>query len=143
MREKAIRLVTENANRFRCRSRGCSKQESTGLCAGFSFFAQIFSRFIDYRSQINLQSTGNFQNGFQCRISLAVFHVGNHLGRKSRLLGNKIFGKLAAFPLLLQKGNNLCTKWLNASIHIQGLQENGIDSAFHYGEIALNCGKNG
>jgi hypothetical protein len=132
-----------NGKSFRHGSRGCAKKESTGFQVGFSFFSQVFSGFIYYGSQINLQSAGNFQNGFQCGVSLSIFHVGDHLWGQSRLLGNEIFGKLAALPLLLQKGDNFYTKCLNASIHIRGLQENEIDSAFHYGGIVRNCGRNG
>jgi hypothetical protein len=143
MRKKIKILEAENAKGFGQSSRECYKLESAGFRTGFSFFVQVFSGLIDYYSQINLQSTGDFQNGFQCRIPFAVFHVGDHLGRKSRLLGNKVFGELTALPLLLQKGNNLCTKYLNASVHIRELQEIGIDSAFHYGGIVLNCGRNG
>src|SRR6185437_1231581 len=101
MRKKKKFLKTVNANGFKRDSREFSKQGSAGFGVGFSFFGQVFSSLIDYYSQINLQSTGDFQNCFQCRISFAVFDVGDHLGRKSRLLGNKIFGELTALPLLL------------------------------------------
>jgi hypothetical protein len=118
---------------------GVSRVKTRYLSSLFNFFP----RFCDNCSQINLQSTGNFQNGFQCRISFAVFHVGDHLGGKSGFLSNKVFGKLAALSLLLKKGNDLCAKCLNVSIHPGQLQENDVDSAFHYGEIALNFGRNG
>ena len=118
---------------------GVSHAKARHLSPLFNFFA----RFCDNCSQINLQSTCNFQNGFQRRISLSIFHVGDHLRRKSRFLGNEILGKLTALPLLLQKGNNLCTKWLNASVHVRGLQENEVDSEFHYGGIAPDSGRNG
>jgi hypothetical protein len=116
-----------------------SRVKTRYLSSLFNFFP----RFGDNCRQVNLQGAGNFQNCFQCRISIAVFHVGNHLGREARFLGNKIFGELTALSLLLQEENHLCAKYLNASIHIRELQENEIDSAFHYGEIAPNFGRNG
>lgn len=95
------------------------------------FFLGTFNDF----SRINAHGGGNSQDRFQSGISFAVFDVSNHLRRKAGFLRNKVLRQLPPLAFLPQKRDNFDAKCSGVSIHAPQLQENLIDSAFHYGGI--------
>jgi CheY-like chemotaxis protein len=96
-----------------------------------NFSASAFDDVLEF----NIHGLCHSQHGFQCGISVAIFDIGNHLRRKAGLLGNEVFGELAAFPFRLEQGDRLHANGLGLSIHAQGIQKKSVDNTFHYGEI--------
>jgi len=85
--------------------------------------------------QVNVQRGGYFQNRLQGWISVAIFDVCNHLRRQPGFLSDKVFGEFSPLSFLAKQRNDSDAQFLGVSIHPAELQENGVDSAFHYGGI--------
>lgn len=101
-----------------------------------TFLFVFLSRLFDDLGQINVQRGSDAQYGFQSGISVTIFDVSNHLRRETRFLRDEILGQFSPLALLSKKRDDLYAKCAGVSIHPGELQENWIDSVFHYGGIA-------